>query len=302
MLNGLDDLLGLSSEAKALNDASHNMFSRTDGDGIANSGHHAEVLTSAPLPTSPNTFPEAVMFPAERSVAAIRGEKATAGPFDMKDLFTAIAGLEDMLQGRFYGPKLNRDVLDPLTGEILSRKSGEMRATFVKADDCSFKKFKVATGQTYYEAALAVSTDRMLTYPGEKRNSRRVGRGAEVERRKRARVRGDGVEGEEGRTGGSEVRNSREQVADTLAGGAEDDAGGHTGESGARDSDAVKAARMEARKQRNRESAARSNRRKKELIAAEERELERLKIRIKELKEVEQRLELENKRLKRRPT
>lgn len=298
MLSGLDDLLGLSGGGSIFEDPMDTVVGNSTEERITNRRDSGAIGTSNGMGAVSRNLAKGTQLAMKRWAGVDRGERASVGPFSMKDLFSALTGLEGILKGRFYAPNLSRDVLDPSTGEILSRTSGEMIASLTKADGYTFKAFKDATVQTYYANALAVSTDRMLTYPGEKRNSRRIGLEREVEKRKRSRVgagrvKGKGDEDENSEEGDSDVR-----ATDTLTKSGDDMAGEQ--ERASQDVEAIKAARLEARKQRNRESAARSNQRKKERVAAEERELERLKVRLKELRETKQKLEVENERLKHR--
>lgn len=298
MLHGLDDLLGLSGEGDTSGDAMNNVIAGSTEEGITEGWSIGATGTCNGMEVVSDTLAKGKQLAVKGKARVNRGEKASVGPFDMKDLFSALAGLEDVLEGQFYAPKLSRDVLDPSTGEILSRTSGAMTANLTKSDAYSFKVFIDATAQAYYATALAVSTDRMLTYPGEKRNSRRNGQERGAGERKRLRVSVEEADMEEDEDESSKVRNSEEWRVDTLTESAYGDTRDQEGT--AQNVEVIKAAKVEARKQRNRESAARSNQRKKERIEADEGELERLKIRLKELRKIRKRLELENEHLRQR--
>lgn len=272
-LQGLDGLLGLlpdngSGMVPSIGDVADILDGSWD---VRNTGATTE--TSTALQTvSTHPFGNTT---ASISLSRSRGDNASVGPFSMNSMYEALSGLEGILKGKFFAPKLKRDVLDPMTGEIVSRTSGEMRATMERASDKSFDVFKEVTVQSYYATTLAVSTDRLLAYPSQDRGKRRKNHDVETETvsSKRARASQD----ERVENIGSSDRESRKEPVDK---------------------EMEKARRLEARKQRNRESAARSNQRKKERIAAEERELKALKVRKRELEERQRLLEIENERMR----
>lgn len=175
------------------------------------------------------------------------------------------------MEGKFFAPRLLRDVLDPTTGSILSRRTGELRASLAAADPSVGKMLRELAAQAYYSSALAVSTDRMLAFSRPAKHGRlalpSVGGEDGAEAKKRPRVGAVLVPKSSG------VVNEVRKIDNN---------------------EAIREAKLEEKRRKNRLSAARSNVKRKERVLAQERELCLLKDRVSALRVVEDRLRMEN--------
>lgn len=231
------------------------------------------------------------------------GVGSRGGGFNMTSMFHSLLDLERSLEGRFFAPRMSRDVMNPLTGEIMSRTTGEMRASMQLADRKDAQMLRELTAQSYYAITLAPTTDRMLTFPkqaGNSKSARKFERGEEggggempcgmgaactVNKRPRLEV-------EEAMLMPKRVpvcANCRQHLVEEPA-------------SVPMDTEAIREAKKEAKRRKNRLSAARSNQRKKEGIEAQKKELVVLKERLAKLKDVEKTLADENSNLRQQCT
>lgn len=232
--------------------------------------------------------------------AVVKGGAATSGGgFNMTSVFHSLLDLERSLEGRFFAPRMSRDIMNPLTGEITSRTTGEVRASLQLAAVKDAQMLRELTAQSYYAITLAPTTDRLLTFPdkgGPPKSARRFERGEEQGGGQVLCGRGDActvnkrprLELDEAVLVPKEVpvcANCRQHAVEETV-------------PVPIDVEVIREAKKEAKRRKNRLSAARSNERKKERIEAQKKELVEMKERLLKLKEAEKTLANENSRLR----
>ncbi|CDF32942.1 unnamed protein product [Chondrus crispus] len=210
-----------------------------------------------------------------------RGVDGDAG-FDLTTMFHSLLDLERSLEGKYFAPRMSRDIMNPHTGEIVARTTGEMRASLQLAKTKDARMLRELTAQTYYAITLPVTNDARLAFPrrpeftwqqtgqqlpeggfrGIAKPDCRPGESCLVRKRPRNESAGD-----------ASVGNAMEVCVKCI---------GQMSEVGASvvDQDAIREAKMEAKRRKNRLSAARSNHRKKERLEAQKKELLDLKERM----------------------
>lgn len=93
----------------------------------------------------------------------------SSGAFSMCTLTDSLAAIERTLKGHFFGPKVRKDILHPLTGELVSRCTGEVIAKTDAVDPLSMNILRETAAQAYYSSMLSISNDaRLLTAPPQK--------------------------------------------------------------------------------------------------------------------------------------
>lgn len=194
---------------------------------------------------------------------------SSSSALDMSSLTAALAELETLMAGKFFAPRLRRDVMDPYTGEVISRHTSELRATLQPAPLHESRVLREIAAQAYYASALAVSTDRLLTHPP---------RLSPKDSRPHPMLAPKPVE--------PVCQHCQHHVVEFVMPPPED-------------AQATLEAKKEAKRRKNRLSAARSNLRRKEREQAQEKELVDLKERAQVLRGVEEKLRRENIELKR---
>lgn len=210
-----------------------------------------------------------------------RGVDDDAG-FDLTTMFHSLLDLERSLEGKYFAPRMSRDIMNPHTGEIVARTTGEMRASLQLAKTKDARMLRELTAQTYYAITMPVTNDTRLAFPrrpefmwqqtgqqlpeggfrGIAKPDCRPGESCLLRKRPRSESAGD-----------APVGNAMEVCGKCI---------GHMSEVGASvvDQDTIREAKMEAKRRKNRLSAARSNHRKKERLEAQKKELSDLKERM----------------------
>lgn len=90
------------------------------------------------------------------------GNDTSSGMFDMASLRKSLLGIEQALMGTFYAPTLKKDVMHPLTGELLSRWTGQLNGSLNVPDGNTVQILRRIARQSYYATSLPVSTDTRL--------------------------------------------------------------------------------------------------------------------------------------------
>lgn len=86
----------------------------------------------------------------------------SSGAFDMSTLVGSLATIERSLKGSFYGPKVRKDILHPQTGELISRCTGVLSAKLDSVADGELSLLRSIAAQAYYASRMAVSNDGRL--------------------------------------------------------------------------------------------------------------------------------------------
>ncbi|CDF34312.1 unnamed protein product [Chondrus crispus] len=232
----------------------------------------------------------------------------SSGSFNMNSLVDSLATIEKSLKGSFYGPKVRKDVLHPLTGELVSRCTGKVRASIDNVDASSLFHLRKIAAQTYYSSVLSVAPDARLLplslasrpFISAPTTSTNLRQPTDEPRRKQGRTE------PQHRPAPAplaprpvvtislppglphpEVLQLPEPIASTTIPPAPTD------EKSARE------AKLEAKRIKNRLSAARSNQKRRAQLEAQKQELAELRERVQELKWRETKVSEENEILKR---
>lgn len=221
--------------------------------------------------------------------------------FDLTTMFHSLVDLERSLEGKYFAPRMSRDIMNPNTGEIVSRTTGEMRASLQVAKTKDAKMLRDLTAQTYYAMTMAVTNDTRLAFPSrpaltwqqtnqgtESGHFRGIAKaackpGKSCLVRKRPRLEG-AVEIPVASAAPTCINCMQKVTQETMV--------------PVLDEDAIREAKKEAKRRKNRLSAARSNHRKKEKLEAQKKELAQLRERVVALREQKKQLDAMNSTLR----
>lgn len=169
-----------------------------------------------------------------------RRGSSSSGAFDMSTLMKSLGGLARSFQGSYYDKQAQRNFMHPVSGQVVARFMGELRATLDGPEPAVTDLLQQTAMHSYYASVLPVNPDaRLLT-------------GTELVWRRTA----EAGEGRDGASGAVSVRVNEQ------------------------DAEAIRAEKRRLRRDRNRLSAARSNEKRRERLEAQERELAELRERI----------------------
>lgn len=90
------------------------------------------------------------------------GNDTSSGAFDMSGLFDSLQAIERSLKGHFFSPKVRKDIMHPQTGELISRSTGELMAKLDSIDSSSLQLFRQVAAQSYYASVMGMSSDNRL--------------------------------------------------------------------------------------------------------------------------------------------
>lgn len=208
--------------------------------------------------------------------------------FDMSPLSRSLEGFELSLSGEFYGPHVTRHVIDPVTGTT-TRATGILKSLIRRASGRDRLWMRQLAAQKYYACAFPLNSESRLSLTGadepQEVNAENGSSHAPIEAvsvMKRPRVR------------------SEKPVLPRLPDGVSKEAYLEivSEKQSPVDEEAAKKAKVDAKRRKNRMSAARSNEKRKERLELQRRELELLKAKRVELIKVQQHLKNENDILK----
>jgi len=86
----------------------------------------------------------------------------SSGAFDMGDLANSLAKLEKHVKGSFFCLRAKSDRIDPNTGELLSRQTGQQVSAVTTLDPITTKRLRTIAAQSYYGTTLSPKIDRPL--------------------------------------------------------------------------------------------------------------------------------------------
>lgn len=231
----------------------------------------------------------------------------SSGAFDMSALIGSLAAIERTVKGQFFGPKVRKDILHPMTGELISRCTGVVSANVAGASPDDMKLLRSIAAQTYYASRMSVSNDAPLIimppniadmYAANEIASE-IHSPTDEPRRKYGRT-------------GTQKRPAPATLAPRPLARIAPPPGRphleslHPYEAVASepspvtmDEEAAREAKLEAKRIKNRLSAARSNQKRRAQLEAQKKELAQLRERVEELKSKQRLVSEENETLKR---
>ncbi|CAN8066217.1 unnamed protein product [Agarophyton chilense] len=218
------------------------------------------------------------------------GNDTSSGAFNMSALSDSLQSIERSLKGNFFSPKVRKDIMHPQTGELLSRSTGQLTAKLETLDAFSLKLFREIAAQSYYASVMNMSSDnRLLPMIQPMPASDSLSNGGKAAHRNPIRK-----------------RPVFKKVAPALLAPrpvaivAAPDTGISDEQAAAKSKEeAVRQAKLEAKRIKNRMSAARSNQKRRAQLDAQRQELAALRQRAEELTNKKQVLMEENKALRR---
>lgn len=225
--------------------------------------------------------------------------ETSSGAFDMRALLGSLATIERSLKGHFYGPKVRKDILHPQTGELISRCTGVVTARLDAVDPANLSLLRSIAAQSYYSSLLSVCNDSRLISAGPRQEIVTGGkktRGGEEPKRKQGR--------REIVMRGPTALAPRPVATVVLPPGLPHPEVLQLGEVGVEkdseemDEEMAKEAKLEAKRIKNRLSAARSNQKRRAQLDAQKKELAALRARVEQLKSRKQHVTEENENLK----
>lgn len=87
----------------------------------------------------------------------------SAGAFDLSTLTNALSSIEESLQGSFFSKRIRKDTLHVNTGELVSRTSGRMHLDLHRIQNPFQNNFlRQAAAQFYYTNTLPINPDMMF--------------------------------------------------------------------------------------------------------------------------------------------
>lgn len=89
----------------------------------------------------------------------------SSGAFDMTSMTRALAKLERQVKGSFFCLRAKKDVIDPNTGELLNRQTGQQISNITTMGVQQSTKLRQIAAQTYYATNLSPSVDARLVSP-----------------------------------------------------------------------------------------------------------------------------------------
>lgn len=230
----------------------------------------------------------------------------SSGAFDMSTLVGSLATIERSLKGSFYGPKVRKDILHPQTGELISRCTGVLSAKLDSVAAGELSLLRSIAAQAYYASRMAVSNDGRLM--GMSRSASPPLMISSVSEQARSST------GEPRRKQGRvepQIRPAPVTLAPrpvptiALPPGLPHPEVLQLSESvtseakpAVMDEQAAREAKLEAKRIKNRLSAARSNQKRRAQLEAQKKELNSLKERVQELKSRQKLVIEENESLK----
>lgn len=231
---------------------------------------------------------------------AARKPFSAADGFGMSEMLESLGEIERTFKGTFYGPQITKQEWNPNTQQLIRSITGEYRAVFETTSIMHAKQLKQMAAHLYYAALLSSVTDKKLMF-----------RQLQNDISAHSYPLTDGAQTEDvNRQGGSDdnsqaSKRPRIMPNTTLAprpcaypivpsGALPNRAGEHE-----RDANAAREEKLEAKRRKNRLSAARSNQKRKEKWEAQKKELETLRKRVEQLEQKKSALSEENDDLKR---
>lgn len=208
------------------------------------------VIDAPPLVNQPESWLISSSSPPDGvGVPRLPGHSETSsGAFNMSALSESLLNIESSMMGQFFSHKLRKDILHPQTGELMSRCTGQSTTKLDSVDRSALLAFRHVAAQRYYATHLSIGTDtRLITAPVPIRS-------APVKKR------------------------ARERAATMLAPRpvpVENDAG--------KDEESIRQGKLQAKRIKNRMSAAKSNQKRRQHLESQRKELSTLKRRVEEL-------------------
>lgn len=231
----------------------------------------------------------------------------SSGAFDMTALIGSLATIERALKGQFHGPKVRKDILHPQTGELISRCTGVVDANIAGASPDNIRLLRSIAAQAYYASRMAVSNDApLITIPP---NSAGLYTANQILSESRSPT--DEPRRKQGRTGTQKRPAPATLAPRSLARIAPPpgiplmeslqsyETAAPEPDSVTMDEKASREAKLEAKRIKNRLSAARSNQKRRAQLETQKKELTQLRERVEELKSKQQLVSEENETLKR---
>ncbi len=236
----------------------------------------------------------------------------SCGAFDMTSMTRALAKLERQVKGSFFCLRAKKDLIDPTTGELLNRQTGQQISKITTMSPQQSTKLRQIAAQTYYATTLSPSVDARLVSPTITHAAQNLvlpqallsaisGTSTSLPSSTTS-IQGNHLITNGHRTPSPPIQASTIRVitngggatlaprpVDTLA------SNGIVPEKKSLDSTIDKA---EAKKIRNRLSAAKSNQRRRAQLEAQRKELEMLQQRVLELRKKKEMIAAENGRLR----
>ncbi|KAI0560675.1 hypothetical protein FGB62_104g120 [Gracilaria domingensis] len=218
------------------------------------------------------------------------GNDTSSGAFNMSALFDSLQRIEKSMKGNFFSPKVRKDIMHPLTGELLSRSTGQLTGKVDSIDAFSLKLFREVAAQSYYATVMAMSSDsRLLTMVQPISPSPPISNGRAYAEHNQIRKRpvfkrvapAPLAPRPVPIVAAPVVTKQNEEVTEQSK------------------EEAVRQAKLEAKRIKNRMSAARSNQKRRAQLEAQREELAMLRRRVEELTNKKQ-LALEENRVLRR--
>lgn len=211
--------------------------------------------------------------------------------FNMSTLMECMNDLNSCLAGQYYGPNLKQEVCNPFTGEVAAPAFGQCQANLTTAGKILREKMQQYAAQTYYQAAFSLMSEKWLPAPkkpcreevGQSQASRQM-IAAQAMNMVPLTPQGACISCPNCQTGNNMLVHSQVQARPAVIPPI--------------DENAIKEAKLEAKRRRNRLSAARSNQKRKERMEQKKKELQTLKETEQELRAVEEKLRLQNEGLK----
>ena len=212
--------------------------------------------------------------------------------FNMSTLMDCMNELNSSLTGQYYGPHMKQEVCNPFTGEVAAPAFGKCQANLTTADKTLRETMQQYAAQSYYQAAFSLISEKWL--PFAKRPCREDSVQGQISRPVVAvqsmnmiplATQGTPVPCPNCQPGGNMLMHSQAQSSIPVIQPLNEQA--------------IKEAKLEAKRRRNRLSAARSNQKRKERMEQKKKELQNLKETEKKLRAVEEKLISQNEMLKR---
>lgn len=98
----------------------------------------------------------------------------SSGMFDMSAMTGALAKLERSMKGNFFALRAKRDVMDPLSGELLSRQTGHQISRVEMLPLADAAKLRDMSAQFYYSSNASPTLDAPLISPTIQSAAQRV--------------------------------------------------------------------------------------------------------------------------------
>ncbi len=89
----------------------------------------------------------------------------SAGMFDMSAMMSSLAKLERSMKGNFFALRAKKDIMDPDTGELLSRQTGHQVSVVESLSAVESTRLKQIAAQHYYATFLSPAIDATLITP-----------------------------------------------------------------------------------------------------------------------------------------